>query len=75
MSEIEKAAENPFELLRKSAKMSQQPAKIGNKQYGGQKAKFTKAIEILEIAIRDITTNAGHVTTKSEREHFAKFVH
>ena len=74
MSEIEALGENPFEKLKKSAKMPPQPVRISNKQYGGQKAKFTKAIEVLEIAIKDIVDTSGYVTTKTERDHIAKYV-
>ena len=72
MSEFEFENENPFAKLRKSAKMA--PTRVNNKQYGGQKAKFTKAVEILEAAIADITETAGYVTTKHERDHIAKYL-
>ena len=50
------------------------PLKITSKQYGGQKAKFTKALEILESTINEIAQDAGHVTTTAERDKLKKYV-
>ena len=50
------------------------PIKITSKQYGGQKAKFTKAMEVLESTINEIAQDAGHVTTTAERDKLKKYV-
>ena len=50
------------------------PIKITPKQYGGQKAKFTKAMEILESTITEIAQDAGHVTTTAERDKLKKYL-
>ena len=50
------------------------PIKVTPKQYGGQKAKFTKAMEILETTITEIAQDAGHVTTQAERDKLKKYL-
>ena len=48
--------------------------KITPRQYGGVKAKFTKAIDVLESLIKDIEAGAGEVTTAAERETCKKYI-
>ena len=50
------------------------PMKITPRQYGGVKAKFTKAIDVLESLIKDIEAGAGEVTTAAERETCKKYI-
>ena len=39
------------------------PTKFTSKQYGGQKTKFTKAIDVLETTTKEIEEDIGYVTT------------
>ena len=50
------------------------PTKYTSKQYGGQKAKFTKAIEVLESTTKEIEEDIGYVTTSTEREKLTKYL-
>ena len=50
------------------------PIKITSKQYGGQKTKFTKAIDVLETTTKEIEEDIGYVTTTTEREKLTKYL-
>ena len=71
MSKNLQNTENPFLRLKMPPAL---PIKVTPKQYGGQKAKFTKAMEILETTITEIAQDAGHVTTQAERDKLKKYL-
>ena len=71
MSKSFQNTENPFLRLKMPPAL---PIKVTPKQYGGQKAKFTKAMEILETTITEIAQDAGHVTTQAERDKLKKYL-
>ena len=50
------------------------PTRYTSKQYGGQKAKFTKAMEVLESTTKEIEEDIGYVTTPTEREKLKKYL-
>ena len=50
------------------------PTKYTPKQYGGQKAKFTKAVEVLETTTKEIEEDIRYVTTTAEREKLKKYL-
>ena len=50
------------------------PTKFTPKQYGGQKTKFTKAIDVLETTTKEIEEDVGYVTTTTEREKLTKYL-
>ena len=50
------------------------PIKVTQRQYGGVKAKYTKAMDILKPLVKNIEESAGHVTTAQERETLKKYL-